>query len=117
MTKMAYSMVAFYGMSPKVGNLSYYDSTGASGYDLTKPYSEKTAELIDSEARKLVDEVTERTKKILTENWDGLDKLAKLLIEKEVIMSDDIEAIFGPKAGKHGEERLKADTDKQEGNE
>lgn len=107
MTKMAYSMVAYYGMSDKVGNLSYYDSTGGSGFDLTKPYSEKTAELIDSEARKLVDEVTSRTKKILTDNWAGLDRLAKLLIEKEVIMADDIEAIFGPKAGQHGEARLK----------
>ena len=107
MTKMAYSMVAFYGMSDKVGNLSYYDSTGGSGFDLTKPYSEKTAELIDAEARKLVDEVTARTRKILTEHWGGLEHLAELLIEKEVIMSDDIEAIFGPKAGKHGEERLK----------
>ena len=107
MTKMAYAMVAYYGMSSKVGNLSYYDSTGASGYELTKPYSEKTAELIDSEARAIVDDVTARTRKILTENWEGLEKLAKMLIEKEVIMSDDIEAIFGPKAGKHGEERLK----------
>ncbi len=114
MTKMAYSMVAYFGMSPKVGNLSFYDSTGGSGYELTKPYSEKTAELIDSEARKLVDEVTERTKKILTDNWAGLDKLAKLLIEKEVIMSDDIEAIFGPKAGKHGEDRLKEASDNTE---
>ncbi len=120
MTKMAYSMVAYFGMSPKVGNLSFYDSTGGSGYELTKPYSEKTAELIDSEARKLVDEVTERTKKILTDNWAGLDKLAKLLIEKEVIMSDDIEAIFGPKAGKHGEDRLKEaseNTENKDGDE
>ncbi len=109
MTKMAYSMVTYYGMSEKVGNLSFYDSTGGSGYELTKPYSEKTAELIDSEARKLVDEVTERTRKILKDNWEGLDKLANMLIEKEVIMSDDIEAIFGPKAGKHGEARLKKD--------
>ncbi len=120
MTKMAYSMVAYFGMSPKVGNLSFYDSTGGSGYELTKPYSEKTAELIDSEARKIVDEVTERTKKILTDNWAGLDKLAKLLIEKEVIMSDDIEAIFGPKAGKHGEDRLKEaseNTENKDGDE
>ena len=109
MTKMAYSMVAYFGMSDKVGNLSYYDSTGAAGYELTKPYSEKTAEIIDSEVRKLVDDVTARTRKILTDNWAGLEQLAKLLIEKEVIMADDIEAIFGPKAGKHGEERLKGD--------
>ena len=109
MTKMAYSMVTYYGMSDKVGNLSFYDSTGASGYELTKPYSEKTAELIDSEARKLVDEVTARTRKILLENWGGLERLAEMLIEKEVIMADDIENIFGPKAGKHGEARLKKD--------
>ncbi len=109
MTKMAYSMVTYYGMSEKVGNLSFYDSTGGSGYELTKPYSEKTAELIDSEARRIIDEVTARTKKILKDNWDGLDRLARLLIEKEVIMADDIEAIFGPKAGKHGDARLKTD--------
>ena len=109
MTKMAYAMVAYYGMSKKVGNLSFYDSTGGSGYELTKPYSEKTAELIDSEARAIIDDVTARTRKILTENWEGLAQLAQLLIDKEVIMSDDIQAIFGPKAGKHGEERLKAD--------
>ncbi|MBQ7622139.1 MAG: cell division protein FtsH, partial [Bacteroidales bacterium] len=105
MTKIAYSMVAYYGMSGEVGNLSYYDSTGA-GYGFTKPYSEKTAALIDSEARKIVDEVTERTRKLLSDNWEGLSKLAEMLIEKEVIMASDIEAVFGPKAGKHGEERL-----------
>ncbi|MBR3075555.1 MAG: ATP-dependent zinc metalloprotease FtsH [Bacteroidales bacterium] len=107
MTKMAYSMVAYYGMSEKLGNLSFYDSTGGAGYEFTKPYSEKTAELIDGEARRLIDEVTSRTRKILLDNWAGLEKLAGMLIEKEVIMSDDIEAIFGPKAGKHGEARLK----------
>ena len=107
MTKMAYSMVAYYGMSEKLGNLSFYDSTGGADYEFTKPYSEKTAELIDGEARRLIDEVTSRTRKILLDNWAGLEKLAGMLIEKEVIMSDDIEAIFGPKAGKHGEARLK----------
>ncbi|MBQ9476691.1 MAG: AAA family ATPase, partial [Bacteroidales bacterium] len=105
MTKMAYAMVTYYGMSEKVGNLSFYDATGS--YEFTKPYSEKTAELIDAEAKALIDEVTARTRKILTEHWDGLTRLAELLIEKEVIMSDDIEKIFGPKAGKHGEERLR----------
>ena len=109
MTKIAYAMVTYYGMSEKVGNLSFYDSTGASGYELVKPYSEKTAQLIDAEAKALVDEITARTRKILTDNWEGLKELAGLLIEKEVIMSDDIERIFGPKAGKHGEERLKKD--------
>ena len=104
MTKMAYAMVTYYGMSEKVGNLSFYNMSD--GYDLTKPYSEKTAELIDAEAKALIDQVTERTRKLLLENWEGLDKLARQLMTKEVIMSEDIEAIFGPKAGKHGEERL-----------
>ena len=108
MTKMAYAMVTYYGMSEKVGNLSFYNMTD--GYDLTKPYSEKTAELIDAEVKNLVDQVTARTRKLLTDNWDGLDKLARQLMTKEVIMATDIEAIFGPKAGKHGEERLAKET-------
>ena len=105
MTKMAYAMVSYYGMSEKVGNLSFYDAQG--GYEFTKPYSEKTAELIDAEVKALVDQVTARTRKILTDNWAGLTQLAEMLIDKEVIMADDIEKIFGPKAGKHGEERLR----------
>ena len=105
MTKMAYAMVTYYGMSKKVGNLSFYDATG--NYEFTKPYSEKTAELIDAEVKALVDEVTARTKQILTDNWAGLTQLAEMLIDKEVIMAEDIEKIFGPKAGKHGEERLR----------
>ena len=112
MTKMAYAMVAYYGMSEKLGNISFYDAQG--GYEFTKPYSEKTAELIDKEVKDLTDMVTERTRNLLKENWDGVVKLAELLIEKEVIMSSDIEAIFGPKAGKHGEERLAADEPKAE---
>ena len=108
MTKMAYAMVSYYGMSPKVGNISFYD---AGGYGFTKPFSEKTAELIDSEVKALVDEVTGRTRKILSEHWEGVKTLAQMLIEKEVIMADDIEALFGPKAGKHGEDRLKASDD------
>ena len=112
MTKMAYAMVTYYGMSPAIGNISFYDSTGG-GYELTKPYSEKTAELIDAEVKRIVDEITARTRKILTENWAGLTRLAELLIDKEVIMSDDIESIFGPKAGKHGEERLKKEEEKE----
>ena len=114
LTKMAYAMVTYYGMSEKLGNLSFYDSNPG-GYELTKPYSEKTAQLIDSEAKAIVDEITSRTRKILKDNWEGVTRLAELLIDKEVIMSDDIEAIFGPKAGKHGEERLK--DDKKEDNE
>ena len=112
MTKMAYAMVTYYGMSDKVGNLSFYDASGS--YEFTKPYSEKTAELIDAEAKALIDEVTARTRKILQDNWAGLSQLAGMLIEKEVIMSDDIEKIFGPKAGKHGEERLRKEEPAQE---
>ncbi len=108
MTKIAYAMVTYYGMSDKVGNISFYDSSGE-GYGLTKPYSEKTAQLIDAEAKAITDEVTRRTTKILKDNWAGLEQLAQMLIDKEVIMADDIEKIFGPKAGKHGEERLKGE--------
>ena len=97
LTKMAYGMVTYYGMSENVGNLSFYDSTGARGYDLTKPYSEKTAELIDMEVKELVQMIHDRTKKILSENLDGFMELAALLLEKEVIFADDLERIFGPK--------------------
>jgi len=105
MTKIAYSMVTYFGMSEKVGNISYYDPDGQ-GFGFTKPYGEKTAELIDAEAKALIEMVTKRTQKLLKDNWDALDFLANLLIDKEVIMSDDIESVLGPKAGKHGEERL-----------
>jgi len=117
MTKMAYAMVTYYGMSEKVGNLSFYDSTGSNGYELVKPYSEKTAQLIDSEAKAIIDDVTVRTKKLLEENWEGLEKLAAELIDKEVIMSDDIEALFGSKAGKHGAERLAAPAQTEQADE
>ena len=106
LTKMAYAMVTYYGMSDKVGNLSFYDSTGANGYELYKPYSEKTAETIDAEARRLSDEVTEKTRALLLEHWADVTVLAEQLIAKEVIMAEDIEKVLGPKAGKHGEERL-----------
>jgi len=102
---MAYGMVTYYGMSEKVGTLSFYDSTGARGYDLTKPYSEKTAELIDKEVKELVEMIHDRTEGILRENYDGFTQLAALLLEKEVIFADDLERIFGPRAGaKPGEE-------------
>lgn len=97
LTKMAYSMVTFYGMSKKVGNVSFYDSTGARGYDLTKPYSEKTAELIDNEVKALVDEIHIKTRKILEDNKENFLKLASLLMEREVIFAEDMEALFGPK--------------------
>ena len=97
LTQIAYSMVQFYGMSETVGELSFYDSTGARGYDFSKPYSEKTAELMDKEVKKLVDEVHARTTKILKDNMEGFNKVAGLLLEKEVIFAEDIEGILGPK--------------------
>lgn len=99
LTKMAYGMVTFYGMSEKVGNLSFYDSTGARGYDLTKPYSEKTAELIDQEVKDLINEIHDKTLRILTEHREGFLELAALLLDKEVIFAEDLERIFGPRAG------------------
>lgn len=98
LTKQAYAMVTYYGMSDKVGTLSFYDSTGSRGYDLTKPYSEKTAELIDREVKDLIQSIHDRTLKILTDNREGFERLAGMLLEKEVIFSDDLENIFGPRA-------------------
>ena len=97
LTNIAYSMVQFYGMSDKVGQLSFYDSTGARGYEMVKPYSEKTAELMDSEVKNLVEEVHRNTLKILTDHRDAFEKVAGMLLEKEVIFADDLEAILGPK--------------------
>ncbi|VBB48130.1 ATP-dependent zinc metalloprotease FtsH [uncultured Paludibacter sp.] len=94
-TKRAYAMVAYFGMSENLPNMSYYDSSGNSDYGFTKPYSEKTAELIDNEAKKIVAQQYERAKKILRENSDGHNKLAELLIVNEVIFAEDLEKIFG----------------------
>ena len=109
LTKMAYGMVTYYGMSEKVGNLSFYDSTGARGYDLTKPYSEKTAELIDKEVKELVQMIHDRTLEILTIKKEGFLELAALLLEKEVIFADDLERIFGPRAGAQPGEEIPKD--------
>ncbi len=94
-TKMAYSMVAYYGLNDKIGNLSYYDSSGQSEYGFTKPFSEKTAERIDDEIHKMIEEAYLKAKEILTENREKLDTLALLLLEKEVIFREDLERIFG----------------------
>lgn len=104
-TKRAYAMVAYFGMSEQLPNLSYYDSTGNSDYGFTKPYSEKTAELIDAEAKNIVAEQYERAKKILLENAEGHAKLSHLLLEKEVIFAEDLEEVFGkrPWATRHDE--------------
>lgn len=98
LTQMAYGMVKYYGMSDNVGALSYYDSTGARGYDLTKPYSEHTSEMIDDEVRKIVKMIHDRTYKILSDHKEGFLQMAALLLEKEVIFAEDVEKILGPKA-------------------
>ena len=94
---MAYSMVQYYGMSDEVGNLSFYDSTGSRGYELTKPYSEKTAETMDKAVAKLVKEIHDKTYSILKEHEQQWRAVAELLLEKEVIFADDVEKILGPK--------------------
>ena len=97
MTGMAYSMVQYYGMSEKVGTLSFYDSSGARGYNLVKPYSEKTAELMDQEVKSVVDQVHSRTLQIIQDHKEEFMHLGALLLEKEVIFAEDIEKILGPK--------------------
>ena len=113
MTGMAYSMVQYYGMSDKVGNLSFYDSTGARGYNLTKPYSEKTAELMDEEVKAIVQEVHDRTYRLIEEHKDGFMQMGALLLEKEVIFAEDIERILGPKV-KPAEDDQPVETAKDE---
>ncbi len=98
-TKQAYAMVSYFGMSPEVGNLSFYDSSGQNEYGFTKPYSEKTAELIDAEAKRIVSQSYERAKEVLKNNRKGLEELANLLLEREVIFSEDLEKVFGKRAG------------------
>ena len=94
-TKQAYAIVTIYGLNDKIGNISFYDSSGQSEYSFNKPYSEKTAETIDSEVKKLIDMAYERTKQILNDNKDKLNLLAEKLLEREVIFREDLEAIFG----------------------
>ena len=94
-TKQAYAMVAFFGMSEKVGNISFYDSSGQSDFGFTKPYSDKTAELIDHEVKQIIEESYQRAIEVLKNNMKGLTELAELLLEKEVIFSEDLERIFG----------------------
>ena len=98
LTKQAYAMVAYYGMSDEVGNISFYDSTGQSEYQFQKPYSERTSELIDDEVKKLIDRAHMTAQKVLREHREGFEELAQLLLVKEVIYSDDLERIFGKRS-------------------
>lgn len=94
-TKQAYTMVAYYGLNEKLGNISYYDSSGQSEQSLQKPYSEATAQIIDEEVHKLVEMAYERTLSLLRDHRSQLEELAQLLLTKEVAFKDDLVAIFG----------------------
>ncbi|MCB0425074.1 MAG: ATP-dependent zinc metalloprotease FtsH, partial [Mangrovimonas sp.] len=94
-TKQARAMVTIYGLSDKIGNLTYYDSSGQSEYGFTKPYSEETAVIIDKEISSLIEQQYQRAIKILEDNKDKLTQLAEVLLEKEVIFKDNLEKIFG----------------------
>ena len=96
-SRQATAMVTIYGLNDKLGNITYYDSTGQRDYGFTKPYSEKTAQVIDEEISKLIEEQYERAIEILSANRDKLTRLAEILLEKEVIFKEDLVEIFGPR--------------------
>ena len=96
-TKMAQALVTYYGMSPEVGNISFYDSTGQNEYNFAKPFSEKTAETIDKEVRRMVEEAYSKAKELLISHREQLDQLASQLYDKEVLFREDLERIYGPR--------------------
>ena len=96
-TKMAQALVTYYGMSPEVGNISFYDSTGQSEYSFAKPFSEKTAETIDREVKRMVEEAYQKAKELLLSHREQLDELAAQLYDKEVLFREDLERIYGPR--------------------
>jgi cell division protease FtsH len=104
-SKQAYAMVVYFGLNKEIGNISFYDSSGQNEYAFQKPYSEKTAETIDQEVRKIVETAYERAKQILSENRGKLEKLASLLLEREVIFREDLEEIFGKRPWDKEEEK------------
>ena len=108
-TKQAYAMVAYYGMSEQVGTLSYYDSTGQSDMSFTKPYSEETARQIDAEARRVISEAYRMAEKVLKEHKEGLKELAELLLQREVVFTEDVERIFGKRKKDIERERREAE--------
>ena len=102
-TKMCYAMVAYYGMSDEVGSMSYYDSTGQSDMAFTKPYSERTAQQIDDEVRALIAKARKMAEDVIDEHREGLIELAELLLEREVVFTEDVEKIFGARKKEQGE--------------
>ncbi|MFN3918462.1 MAG: ATP-dependent zinc metalloprotease FtsH [Flavobacteriales bacterium] len=110
-TKQAYAMVSIYGLNEKIGNMSYYDSTGQREYSFTKPYSEDTAKIIDIESSKLIEKQYTRAKQILSENKDKLISLANQLLQKEVIFKEDLEEIFGKRTFDKDEKTVASTTE------
>ena len=105
-TKQAYTMVAYYGLDEEIGNLSYYDSTGRTEGSFTKPYSEETAKRIDEQVSKLVEDAYARTKQILIDHRDELDRLAHRLLEKEVVLQHELEDVFDAPAARTAREQV-----------
>jgi ATP-dependent metalloprotease FtsH len=105
-TKQAYAMVVYFGLNAKIGNVSYYDSSGQNEYGFTKPFSESTAQTIDEEVRELIEKAYQRAKQILKDNQDKLEALAALLLEKEVLFREDLESIFGKRPYDKDEDNL-----------
>ena len=114
-SKQAYAMIVYYGLDEKIGNVSYYDSTGQQEYSMTKPYSEKTAQEIDERVHLLIEKSYNRAKTILQDNYEKVEKLAKLLLEREVIFTEDVQNILGerPFQSKETETVLAATTNEQ----
>ncbi len=113
-TKQAKAMVTIYGLNEKIGNLTYYDSQGQSDYSFTKPYSEKTAELIDKEISTIIEAQYQRAVTLLSKYKDKLTELAEMLLEREVIFKEDLEKVFGPPPYEKKKEESESDTDQPE---
>ena len=112
-TKQARAMVTVYGLNDKVGNLTYHDSSGQNEYNFTKPYSEKTSELIDEEISNLIERQYQRAIALLEENKDKLTQLAEILLDKEVIFKDNLEDIFGKRPYKSRDEIMNGNSEKK----
>ena len=113
-TRQAYAMISYFGMSDSLGNISYYDSTGQSDMGLTKPYSDKTAQQIDSEVKALIDSTYQKAKSILEEHRTQMEQLAEKLLEREVIFTEDVEEILGKRPSGHTPEGVKPETQTEE---
>jgi len=112
-TKQAYAMVVYFGLNKEIGNMSFYDSSGQSEYSFQKPYSEKTAEIIDREVRQIIESAYERAKQTILGSKDKVEKLSTLLLDKEVIFREDLEEIFGKRPFEEEEKIKIADLTKQ----